>query len=110
MNRVRIYNHQPSSTQSGAARDKAWVLSFEQGDQRTHDPLMGWISSGDTQSQVTLWFASREEAVAYAERRGWTYRGRAAAPEADPAQGLCGQFQVRPVGELDALTGPGSRP
>ena len=37
---------------------------------RKADPLMGWSGSGDTQSQVTLKFASREEAVAYAERHG----------------------------------------
>jgi hypothetical protein len=35
---------------------------------------MGWTSSSDTNPQVKLWFATREEAVAYAEREGIAYR------------------------------------
>ncbi len=34
---------------------------------------MGWTSSGDTHQQVRLWFDSKEEAVAYAEREGIAY-------------------------------------
>src|SRR3546814_7898109 len=40
---------------------------------RSSDLLMGWISSGDTLNQVRLLFATREEAIAYAERRGLDY-------------------------------------
>ena len=35
---------------------------------------MGWTSSSDTTSQVKLWFATREEAIAYAQREGIAYR------------------------------------
>ena len=35
---------------------------------------MGWTSSGDTQQQVRLRFASKEEAIAYCEHRGIAYR------------------------------------
>lgn len=31
---------------------------------------MGWAGSGDTQRQLRLGFASRDEALAYAEREG----------------------------------------
>jgi hypothetical protein len=34
---------------------------------------MGWTSSGDTSTQVKLSFATREDAVAYAERKGLAY-------------------------------------
>ena len=54
--------------QSGQAKTKRWVLEFEPEMARRSDPLMGWTSSGDTRQQVQLFFASREEAVAYAKR------------------------------------------
>ncbi|HBM61284.1 MAG TPA: ETC complex I subunit, partial [Citreicella sp.] len=34
------------------------------------DPLMGWTSSADTQSQVRLRFDSKEAALAYARENG----------------------------------------
>jgi hypothetical protein len=37
------------------------------------DPLMGWSGGGDTQTQVKLSFATRDEAIAYAERAGIHY-------------------------------------
>jgi hypothetical protein len=37
------------------------------------DPLMGWTSSRDTTNQIRLRFATREEAIAYAEKQGWMY-------------------------------------
>src|SRR5215472_14090965 len=40
---------------------------------RRPDPLMGWIGSADTQAQVRLTFATREEAVAYADKYGIAY-------------------------------------
>jgi hypothetical protein len=35
---------------------------------------MGWTSSGDTRSQVQLRFATKEEAIAYADKNGIDYR------------------------------------
>ena len=70
---ARISRPAKSATQSGAARAKVWLLEYAPGD-RQIEPLMGWTSSTDTQPQVKLWFASREEAVAYAERAGIAYR------------------------------------
>ena len=34
---------------------------------------MGWSSSDDMRSQVKLRFESREDAIAFAEREGYTY-------------------------------------
>ncbi len=47
-----------------------WVLEFVQADARAIDPLMGWTSSDDTQSQVRLRFATKEAALAYAAEKG----------------------------------------
>ena len=71
---ARIYKPAKSATQSGLARTKQWLLVFEQDKPREIEPLMGWTSSGDTHQQVRLWFDTKEEAVAYAEREGIAYR------------------------------------
>src|SRR3712207_8760670 len=71
---ARIYKPARSATQSGLARTKHWLLVFEQDKPREIEPLMGWTSSGDTRQQVKLWFDTKEEAVAYAEREGIAYR------------------------------------
>ena len=56
--------------QSGKAKTRAWVLEFEPRFANRPDPLMGWSGGGETQGQVTLHFATRDEAVAYATRCG----------------------------------------
>jgi hypothetical protein len=71
---ARIYKQSKGATQSGYARTKLWVLSFDQERAREIEPLMGWTSSGDMKQQISLSFDSREEAVAYAERENIAYR------------------------------------
>jgi hypothetical protein len=71
---ARIYQPAKSAMQSGRGKTKQWVLKFEPGPHRFTDPLMGWVGSSDTRSQLLLSFDSREEAVAYAERKGLDYR------------------------------------
>ena len=55
---------------SGLAKTKSWVLEFIQETTSEIDPLMGWTSSGDTQSQVTLKFGSKQAAINYAREHG----------------------------------------
>ncbi len=71
--RARIYQPPKSAMQSGWATTHGWVLEFEREAPQLPDPLMGWIGSADTQSQVILHFATQEEAVAYAQRNGIAY-------------------------------------
>jgi hypothetical protein len=49
------------------------VLDYGQATPRTPDPLMGWVSAADTLNEVSLRFDTREEAIAYAEKRGLDY-------------------------------------
>lgn len=70
---VSIYRPARSAVQSGRANTKRWVLEFEPTSQPVIEPLMGWLSSTDTQKQVRLMFPSRESAVAFAARHGWSY-------------------------------------
>jgi hypothetical protein len=71
--RARIYQPPKNAMQSGRAGTHHWVLEFEPAAPRRADPLMGWIGSADTQTQVRLFFENREEAVAYAEKNGIDY-------------------------------------
>jgi hypothetical protein len=73
MAKVRIYRPARNAMQSGLANTRHWVMEFEPEFRETHDPLMGWISSRDTQGQVMLRFDSEGEAVAYAKRQGYEY-------------------------------------
>ena len=68
--KARIFQKPKNAMQSGRAGTQRWVLEFAPAEARKADPLMGWAGSGDTQRQLRLRFASREEAVAYAEKNG----------------------------------------
>ncbi|WP_347303776.1 ETC complex I subunit [Croceibacterium sp. TMG7-5b_MA50] len=67
---ARIYKRPKSAMQSGKAQTDQWVLDFVPAEAKRPDPLMGWAGSGDTQQQVTLRFASQEDAQAYADKYG----------------------------------------
>ena len=56
--------------QSGSAQTKDWVLEFEPASARQIDPLMGWVSSSDTNTQIRLEFDTKDEAIAYVTRNG----------------------------------------
>lgn len=71
---ARIYKPAKTAMQSGHAKSKKWVLDHEPTVPRQVEPLMGWTSSAETQTQVRLFFDTREEAIAYAERKGIPYR------------------------------------
>ena len=68
--RARIYKPSKTAMQSGTAKTQDWVLEFMPASAREVDPLMGWTSSADTQSQVRLHFDSLEAAQEYAEDNG----------------------------------------
>ena len=58
--------------QSGSHNTRTWRLEFEN-QERWENPLMGWASSGDPLSNVTISFDSKEQAVAFAIKNGFTY-------------------------------------
>ncbi len=68
---ARIYQPAKTAMQSGTAKMHGWVLEFVQADARAIDPLMGWTSSDDTQSQVRLRFGQK--------RRPWPMRRKRAS-------------------------------
>ncbi len=80
MTTARIIEEQRRTTQSGKARDGCWTLEFEREEPLRPDPLTGWAGSGDTDTQVRLGFDSRDEAVAYATRKGFAIHLVPSAP------------------------------
>ena len=68
--RARIYQPARTAMSSGTAKTKDWVLDYAPASARDVDPLMGWTSSSDTQSQVRLTFPSKEAALDYAKENG----------------------------------------
>ena len=69
---ARIFKPAKTAMQSGTGNTHEWVLEPEPS-RKEIDPLMGWTSSRDMRSQVRLAFATKEEAIAYAERNGIAY-------------------------------------
>ena len=68
--RARIYQPARNAMSSGLGKTRSWILEFAPDATRSIDPLMGWTSSGDTQSQVRMSFDSRDAALAYAKAHG----------------------------------------
>ena len=71
---ARIFRPGRSATQSGLGKTKLWVLDYERTQAREIEPLMGWTSSTEMDSQVRLPFQTKEDALAFAEKRGIAYR------------------------------------
>lgn len=67
---ARIVEEQRKTTQSGKARAGRWTLEFERTEGQRPDPLTGWAGSGDTKTQVRLVFDTKDEALAFAKRKG----------------------------------------
>lgn len=67
---ARIYQPARTAMSSGAAKTHLWVLEYAPASARSVDPLMGWTSSGDMDSQVRLRFESKDAAVDYAKDNG----------------------------------------
>ena len=70
---ARIIENDKKTTQSGQANAGRWILEFERQDALRPDPLTGWNGSGDTNTQVKINFKTKEEAIAFCERKGIPY-------------------------------------
>ena len=68
--RARIFKPAKTAMSSGTANTRQWVLEFAPDSPREVDPLMGWTSSSDMDSQVHLRFETLEAARDYAKEHG----------------------------------------
>lgn len=90
---ARIIEEQRKTTQSGKARDGRWTLEFERQQPQRPDPLTGWNGSGDTATQVRLRFNSKDEALAYATRKGFDVHVVPSAPSSMKIQAYADNFR-----------------
>jgi hypothetical protein len=90
---ARIIEEQRKTTQSGKALAGSWTLEFERQEPQRPDPLTGWNGSGDTPTQVRLRFATKEEALAFARRKGLEVHLVPAAPVQMKIQAYADNFR-----------------
>ncbi len=90
---ARIVEADRKTTQSGKAGTGRWTLEFERQQPQRPDPLTGWNGSGDTRTQVRLSFATRDDAIAYAEKHGMAFHVVPAAPVSLKIQAYADNFR-----------------
>lgn len=95
---ARIYKPARNAMQSGTAKTKLWLFEYEPEKARSVEPLMGWTSSGDMRQQIRLWFDTKEEAVAYAERNAIAYRLEEPKPARTRIASYSDNFKFNRVG------------
>ena len=93
MTTARIIEQQRKTTQSGKAKAGRWTLEFEREEAQRPDPLTGWSGSGDTNTQIRLTFDSKDEAIAYATRKGFDIHLVPAPPVALKLQAYADNFR-----------------
>jgi hypothetical protein len=67
---ARVYQPAKPAVSSGRFKTRFWLVEFEPRSAQRPDRLIGWIGSDDTDRQLSLRFDTRDEAIAYCERRG----------------------------------------
>ena len=70
-----IYRPAKTATQSGNWHSHQWRMDWDvlSKGHRWENPLMGWQSSGDFMQGTHLNFASKEDAVNFANKQGYEY-------------------------------------
>ena len=72
MKKVKIFKPAKTAMQSGRKNTKKWILEFDTFNNEI-SPLMGWISSKDTMSEVKLEFDTKDQAINYAKKNNLNY-------------------------------------
>ena len=90
---ARISELDRRTTQSGNANKGLWLLELERQKPLRPDPLTGWNGSGDTNTQVKINFKTKEEAIAFCEKKGLQYHLIPAAPVKMKIQAYADNFR-----------------
>jgi|TARA_B110000438_G_scaffold205736_1_gene197408 NADH dehydrogenase (ubiquinone) Fe-S protein 4 len=70
--KVRIYKPTKTAMQSGNRNTKKWLLEFDTKNSGIN-PLMGWESSTDTNSEIKLEFETKDQAIVFAKKNNLDY-------------------------------------
>ncbi|MES2961755.1 MAG: NADH dehydrogenase ubiquinone Fe-S protein 4 [Pseudomonadota bacterium] len=72
--KVKIFRPAKSAMQSGKRNIKKWLMEpIEENNIRSVSPVTGWVSASNTSSQLEFVFENKEEAIKFAEKRGFEY-------------------------------------
>lgn len=99
--KARIYQPAKNAMQSGRAKTSFWMLELECETARAPEPVMGWTAVGDTAAQTRMKFATREDAVAFAEKKGWEYSVSTPQSRIVTPRNYVENFKYRPAGAAD---------
>ncbi|MFL2893148.1 MAG: ETC complex I subunit [Candidatus Pelagibacter sp.] len=72
MKKAKIYKPSKTAMQSGVKKFDKWVIEFIT-EKPGINPLMGWESSTDTNSELKLEFSSKDLAIEYAKKNKIIY-------------------------------------
>ena len=65
---IKIYKPAKTAMQSGNKNTKKWLAEFISDIDTRKDTLMGWNSSLDTQSQIKIFFDTKEQAIEWSKK------------------------------------------
>ena len=72
MRKAKIYKPSKTAMQSGTKKFNKWIIEFIS-ERPGINPLMGWESSTDTNSELKLVFPTKEMAIDYARKNKINY-------------------------------------
>ena len=70
---VKIYKPSKTAMQSGQGKTKKWLAEYISDIDIEKDSLMGWNSSSDTNSQIKIFFETKEQAILWAKKNNYQY-------------------------------------
>ena len=70
---IKIYKPAKTAMQSGLGKTKKWLAEYISEVDNIKDSLMGWNSSLDTQSQIKVFFDTKEKAIAWAKKNNYQF-------------------------------------
>ena len=70
---IKIYKPAKTAMQSGLGKTKKWLAEYISDADNVKDSLMGWNSSLDTQSQIKIFFETKEQAIAWAKNSNYHF-------------------------------------
>ena len=64
---IKIYKPSKTAMQSGFGKTKKWLAEYISELDTSKDNLMGWNSSEDTNTQIKLFFDTKDQAIDWAK-------------------------------------------
>ena len=70
---IKIFKPAKTAMQAGLGKTKKWLAIYISDADIVKDSLMGWNSSLDTQSQIKVFFETKEQAIAWAKKNNYQF-------------------------------------